>query len=67
MPEMLKSAAFFIFGVLCSPMLFGMFVPLAVYDLTQSTPWVIGSTVISFSCWAIAWNWMKQKKWHYYL
>ncbi len=61
----MKGLAFFVFGVLFSPMLFGMFVPLMAWEMTASPVAVAVATVVSFSAWAAAWSWMIDRKWHY--
>ncbi len=61
----MKGLAFFVFGVLCSPMLFGMFAPLMAWEMTASSVIVAVATVVAFGAWAAVWSWMIKKKWHY--
>lgn len=63
----MKGLAFFVFGVLCSPMLFGMFAPMVAWEMTASPVMVAVATVVSFSAWAAVWSWMIEKKWHYHI
>lgn len=67
MAEMLKSAAFFIFGVMLSPLCLGALVPLGIYDLTQHEVATVAGTAVYLIAWVLAWEEMKRRKWHYYL
>lgn len=67
MKNFAKAAAFVIFGVICSPIMLGMFAPLIAWDLTQSVPAVVATTIVSFSAWAAAYEWMINRKWHYHI
>lgn len=59
-----KGTAFFVFGVLCSPILLGLFVPIVAWELTASAPIVFVSTIVSFGLWAVVREWMMKNKWH---
>jgi hypothetical protein len=65
MKNFAKGAAFVLFGVICSPMLLGMFAPLVAWKMTESVFGVVVVTVVSFSSWAVAYEWMTNRKWHY--
>ena len=67
MKNFAKAATFVIFGVICSPIMLGMFAPLIAWDLTQSVLVVVVTTVLSFSAWAAAREWMINRKWHYHI
>ena len=67
MKNFAKGTAFFIFGVLLSPMLLGLFAPIVVWKMTENTAFVVIATIISFSAWAIAREFMMARKWHYHL
>ena len=67
MVNFFKGFAFLLFGVLCSPIMLGLVPALIAWDLTSSVFVVIVSTVVWFSVWAIAYNWMIARKWHYHL
>ena len=67
MTEMLKRAAFFIFGVLLSHLCLGALVQLGIYDLTQHKVATVAGTSIYLIAWVLAWETMKRRKWHYYL
>ena len=67
MKNLAKGAAFFFFGVMCSPMLFGLFAPMIAWEMTENILVVIVATVVSFSMWAVAYHWMTANKWHYHL
>ncbi len=62
-----KGAAFLVFGVLCSPIMFGLLPTLLVYEMTESILAVIAATIISFSSWAVVREMMIARKWHYHL
>ena len=67
MKNFAKGATFFIFGVLLSPILLGMFAPLVVWEMTESPIAVVIAAVVSFSVWAMAREAMIARKWHYHL
>ena len=67
MTNFAKGTAFFIFGVLFSPILFGMFAPIVAWNMTESPVIVTIATIISFSAWAAAREAMIARKWHYHL
>ena len=67
MKNFAKGAAFLVFGVLCSPIMFGMLAPLVAHKMTGSVIAVVLATVVTFSAWAAAWSWMKENNWHYHL
>ena len=65
MKNFAKGAAFVLFGVLCSPMMLGLFAPVIAWETTESVFAVVVVTVVSFSIWVVAYEWMKNRKWHY--
>jgi len=67
MKNFAKGASFFIFGVMLSPMLFGMLMPIFAWNVTESPIVVVITTVVTFSVWAIARDSMISRKWHYHL
>jgi hypothetical protein len=67
MKNFAKGTAFFVFGVLLSPIVLGMFVPLVAWNMTESPVIVVIATVVSFSAWAMAREAMIARKWHYHL
>ena len=67
MKNFAKGAAFFVFGVLLSPMLFGLMAPLAAWNMTESPIAVVIATIVSFSAWGMAREAMIARKWHYHL
>ncbi len=67
MKNFAKGTAFFVFGVLLSPMFLGLLVPLVVWEMTESPVAVVIATVVSFSAWAMAREAMIARKWHYHL
>jgi hypothetical protein len=67
MKNFAKGATFFIFGVLLSPILLGMFAPLVVWEMTESPIAVVIAAVVSFSVWAMAREAMIARKWHCHL
>ena len=67
MKKFAKAAAFVIFGVIFSPIMFGMFAPIIVWNMTNSVFAVVIATVVLFSVWAVAREWMINRKWHYHI
>lgn len=62
-----KGMLFVVFGVMCSPIMLGMFAPIVAWNMTGSVLAVVAATVISFSTWAAAREWMINRKWHYHV
>jgi hypothetical protein len=67
MKNFAKGLLFVVVGVICSPIMLGMFAPLVAWNLTSSVVAVIVVTVVSFSAWAAAREWMINRKWHYHV
>jgi hypothetical protein len=67
MKNFAKGTAFFVFGVLLSPIMLGMFAPLVAWNMTASPVIVVITTIVSFSAWAMAREAMIACKWHYHL
>lgn len=67
MTNFAKGTAFFIFGVLLSPILGGMLAPIVAWNLTESHVIAVVVTIVTFSAWAIAREYMIARKWHYHL
>jgi hypothetical protein len=67
MKNFAKGTAFFVFGVLLSPILLGLFAPAIIWKLTSNELAVIVSAIISFSVWAVIREWMIKHKWHYHI
>ena len=67
MKNFAKAAAFLVFGVLCSPIMLGTVPALIAWDLTANVFAVVASVVVWFSLWAVAYEWMTARKWHYHL
>jgi hypothetical protein len=67
MTNFFKGFAFLVFGVVFSPILLGMGAPLVAWELSHSVLAVVVATVVWFSAWAAAREWMIARKWHYYL
>ncbi len=65
MKNFAKGLLFVVVGVICSPIMLGMFVPLVAWDLTHSVLAVAVTTVVWFSAWTTAREWMINRKWHY--
>jgi hypothetical protein len=67
MKNFAKGLLFVVVGVICSPIMLGMFAPIVAWNMTGSVLAVVAVTVISFSTWAAAREWMINRKWHYYV
>ena len=65
MTNFTKGLAFFIFGVLFSPMCLGLLAPIMAWKLTESPFVVVAVTIISFSLWAFVREAMINRNWHY--
>lgn len=65
MTNFFKGQAFFIFGVLLSPLCAGMLAPIMMWELTES---VLGTSIVSvvyLTLWVFAREAMINRKWHY--
>lgn len=67
MTNFFKGFAFLVFGVLCSPIMLGLVSAMIAWDLTHNVFATVGSVVVWFSVWGVAYEWMTARKWHYHL
>ncbi len=67
MKNFAKGTAFLVFGVLLSPMMLGMMVPVVAWETTENQIIVALATIVSFSAWVVAYDAMIARKWHYHV
>lgn len=64
MKNFAKRTSFFVFGVLLSPILLGMFVPIVVWKTTENPITTVIVSVIYFFVWMMVREAMIARKWH---
>jgi hypothetical protein len=67
MKNFAKGTAFFVFGVLLSPIMLGVFTPLVIWNNTQNPIATMVGTAVYLAAWAMARESMIARKWHYHL
>jgi len=67
MKNFAKGSTYFVFGVLFSPILFGMFTPLIVWNLTYNPIATMVLTAAYIGVWAGTREAMIARKWHYHI
>lgn len=67
MKNFAKGTAFFVFGVLLSPIMLGIFTPLVIWNNTHNPIAVMVGTAVYLAAWAMVRESMIARKWHYHL